>query len=370
MRVLISGASMAGPALAYWLLRGGHEVTVVERAARPREGGSPIDVRGPALAVAERMGLLADIRRVRTHTEGIAFVDAAGRRKAVMHPAAYAEGADDIELERGDLVNLLYDATKADAEYVFDDSIDTLTQDDGGVDVTFVRGAPRRFDHVVGADGMHSIVRRLTFGPESEFVRHLGYYTALVSVDPALGLENWGVMHNSPGKVAGVYRYHGKADAVFLFRSPPLSYDHHDLDQQKKLLTDAYAGERWQVPALLDAVDAADDLYFDSVSQILMPSWSHGRVALVGDAGFAASGLSGMGTTLALTGAELLADALGSGDLARYERAHRPLVLKAQASVSRGAGMLVPDTGAGIWRRNQFAKVLPLLMSARGLVRR
>jgi 2-polyprenyl-6-methoxyphenol hydroxylase-like FAD-dependent oxidoreductase len=368
MKVLISGASLAGPALAYWLTRAGHDVTVVERAARPREGGSPIDVRGPAVGVAERMGLLPAIRKARTHTEGIAFVDVRGRRRAHVDPGVFAEpGGQDIELERADLVTLLYDASKNDADYRFENSIATLEQDDGGVDVTFVRGGPERYDLVVGADGTHSTVRRLVFGEEAQFLRHMGLYGSILPADPALGKENWGLMYNSPGKIAGVYRYHGKADAVFMFRSPELSYDYHDLGQQKKLLIDAFAGEGWHVPALLDGVRAADDLYFDSVNQIHMPTWTSGRVALVGDAAYCASPLAGMGTTLAMVGAAVLADALAADELDRYEREHRPLVAKAQAGVSRGVGMLVPATKGAIWRRNQLMR---MVMTARRLFSR
>jgi 2-polyprenyl-6-methoxyphenol hydroxylase-like FAD-dependent oxidoreductase len=374
MRILISGASLAGPSLAFWLARAGHEVTVVERARRPRTGGSPIDVRGPAVDVAERMGLLPAIQRARVRTEGIECVDARGRRTASFPAAVYAEpGGRDVELERADLVDVLHGATKDDADYRFENSVTTLEQDADGVDVTFLHGRPERFDLVVGADGTHSIVRRLVFGEESQFLRHLGLYCSLVAVDPELGRENWGVMHNVPGKLAGVYRYHGKADAIFMFRSPELSYDYHDFDQQKKLLTDAYAGEGWQVPALLDAVRAAEDLYLDSVNQVRMPTWSRGRVTLVGDSGYCASPLSGMGTTLAMVGAAELADALAGGlegAFERYERAHRPLVAKAQASVSRRAGMLVPATSFALWRRNQLTKVMPLVMAARRMFRR
>jgi 2-polyprenyl-6-methoxyphenol hydroxylase-like FAD-dependent oxidoreductase len=317
------------------------------------------------------MGLLPAIKNAQVHTRGIECVNAAGKKVASFDAEVYAEtGGRDIELERADLVNLLYDATKNSTDYRFNDSIATLGQDEDGVDVTFVHGAPERFDMVVGTDGTHSIVRRLVFGEESRFLRHLGIYTAIVPVDPALGRENWGVVHNSPGKLAGVYSYGGKADAVFMFRSPELSYDYHDADQQKKLLTDAFAGEGWQVPVLLDAVRAADDPYFDSVSQIFMPSWSRGRVTLVGDSGYCASPLSGMGTTLAMVGATELADALADntdGAFARYEEAHRPLVAKAQASVSRSTGMMLPETNFAIWRRNQLTKVIPLLLAARRL---
>lgn len=370
MRVLISGASLAGPTLAYWLARDGHEVTVVERAPRPRQGGSPIDVRGPAIDVADRMGLLPAIREVQGRTRGIEYVNAAGRRVATIDPIAYAEpGSRDIELERADLVRLLHDASRDSADYRFENSIATLAQDPGGVDVTFARGRPERFDLVVGADGTHSTVRGLVLGEESRFLRHMGLYGSLVPADPALGKEDHGVMYNSPGRLAGVYKFRGRATAVFMFRSPLLAYDHHDLDQQKKLLTDAFAGEGWLVPTLLDTARAADDLYFDSVNQIHLPSWSRGRVALVGDAGYCASPLSGMGTTLAMVGAWELARALADGfpgAFARYEQAHRPLVAKAQASVSRGMGMLVPATNFAIWRRNQLTKVLPLLLRLRG----
>jgi 2-polyprenyl-6-methoxyphenol hydroxylase-like FAD-dependent oxidoreductase len=369
VKVLISGASLAGPTLAYWLTRAGHEVTVVERAPRPREGGSPIDIRGQAIDVADQMGLLPAIEEVRGHTRAVEYVNAAGRRMARIDPSAYAEpGGRDIELERADLVRLLHEASKNEADYRFETSIATLAQDPEGVDVTFTRGHPNRFDLVVGADGTHSTVRGLVFGEESRFLRHMGVYGSLVPTDPALGKENQGVMYNSPGKLAGVYKFRGKATAVFMFRSPLLAYDYHDLDQQKKLLTDAFADEGWQVPTLLETVRTADDLYFDSVNQIHLPTWSQGRVTLVGDAGYCASPLSGMGTTLAMVGAWQLATALTDGlpgALTRYEQTHRPLVAKAQASVPRGMSMLVPATNFAIWRRNQLTKLLPLLLRLR-----
>ncbi|MPZ80109.1 MAG: monooxygenase [Actinophytocola sp.] len=373
MKVLISGASIAGPTTAYWLTRAGHEVTVVERAARPREGGAPIDVRGEAVEVAERMGVLDRIRSVRTNTQGILYVDRSGRRSTRLYPGDFAENPGrDIELERADLVSILYDAAKDDAEYVFEDSIETLAEDSAGVDVTFARGGEARFDLVVGADGLHSVVRGLAFGPGG--THHLGMYVALVPVDPALGRADWGVMHNSPGRVAGVYSHRGSATGFFMFRSPELSYDYRDVDQQKKLLISEFAGEGWQVPRLLDAVRATDDFYFDSVSQVRMPSWTRGRVALVGDAGYCPALLSGMGTTLAMVGATALADALAAGDhraaFARYDLAHRPLVDHAQAGVMRSAAVLIPATRFGIWSRNQLTKLLPLAAAARRSTRR
>ncbi|HEV7653023.1 MAG TPA: FAD-dependent monooxygenase [Actinophytocola sp.] len=368
MRVLISGASIAGPVAAHRLARDGHEVTVVEQAPGLRPGGAPIDVRGPAIEVAERMGVLAELRSGRTDTQGVEYVDRAGKRVAAMRPRDFAEDPDDIEVERGDLLSVLYEASRNDAEYVFGDSIDTLSQDAGGVDVTFVSGAPRRFDLVVGADGLHSVVRRLAFGPGG--VRHLGLYVALVPVDPRLGRPDWGVMHNSPGRVAGVYSFHGQATGFFMFRSPELSYDRHDLDQQRKLLTDEFADEGWQVPELLDAVRTAEDLYFDSVSQVHLPSWVRGRVALVGDAGYCPALLSGMGTTLAMVGASELADAVAQGAPHRYDETHRPLVRHAQAGVGQSAAVQVPATRWGLWTRNRLTRLLPAAAAVRRLARR
>src|SRR5438067_612461 len=308
MDVLISGASIAGPTMAYWLTRQGIRVTVVERFATPRGGGGPIDLRGETVRLAERMGIMPAVDEVRVHTRGISFIDASGGQLAQFDPAV----PGDVELERDDLVRILHDVTKNDVEYVFQDSISTLTQDDSGVDVEFEHGAPRRFDLVIGADGLHSAVRRLTFGPEERFARNLGLYVSFLPVAPELGRENWGVLHQEPGRTAGVYSYRNKAAAIFVFRSPELVYHYRDVDQQKELLTNAFAGMGWQVPLLLAEMKATDDLYFDVVSQIHLPSWSTGRVALIGDAAYCPSFLTGMGTSLAMLGAATLADALAA----------------------------------------------------------
>jgi 2-polyprenyl-6-methoxyphenol hydroxylase-like FAD-dependent oxidoreductase len=370
MNVLICGASLAGPTLAYWLTRAGFDVTVVERATTPRRGGAPIDVRGAAIDVAKRMGILAKIRDARTHTRGIEFVHADGKRMAVADTDAFAKAVgEDVELERGALVDILFAATENDVEYRFDTAVDTLDQDGGGVDVTLTNGEQRRFDLVVGADGLHSTVRRLAFGEEARFVHHLGMYVATFGVDPALGRTDWGVLHNSPGKVAGVYSHHGAATAFFMFRSPPLAYDHRDADQQRKLLTSEFAGQGWRVPRLLDALPDADDFYFDSVSQVRMETWSAGRATLIGDAGYCPALLSGMGTTLAMVGADTLARALATTHLgpalAAYERAHRPLVQGSQRGVTLSAALLAPATRAAMWRRDQLLRLLPLVLTAR-----
>ncbi|GHO51467.1 FAD-dependent monooxygenase [Ktedonospora formicarum] len=351
LRVLISGASIAGLTLAYWLKRHRFNVTVVELAQGPRMGGSPIDVRGQALDVAEWMGILPQIQAAQIGTDGMTFVNASGEPVAQMDPNQFDEKVgEDVELRRDVLVNLLYDVTKENVEFLFQNTIQTLTQDAQGVDVTFADGQARRFDLIIGADGLHSAVRRLTFGEEARFVHHLGLYVALLEVDGEVsGQKNRVTFYRSPaGRTAGLSRYPDQDYAMFIFRAPRLSYDYHSVEEKKQLLIDAFADEAgWEVPNLLSAVKAAHDLYFDEVSQVRMPTWSQGRVALLGDAAHCAAFLSGMGSTLAMVGASVLADELASsrGDyqhaFAQYEKILRPIVEPTQARVPEAATMFV-----------------------------
>ncbi|MGW4246098.1 FAD-dependent monooxygenase [Nocardia sp. NPDC004722] len=315
LNVLISGTGIAGATLAYWLDRHGCAVTVVERAAEIREGGYKVDVRGAALDVVERMGLLADIRARSTDVRGGSVVTASGKRVASMDGDTFGGRVHgDAEITRGDLQRLLFQATADNVEYLFGDSIASIADADDGVKVTFDSGTSRTFDLVVGADGLHSNTRALAFGPEDGFVRDLGYYVSIFSVPNHLELDREELTYVGAGRTALTYSTAGDAGAkaMFLFSSAPLEYDPRDRAQQQQLLAAAYEGEGWEVPRLIAAMNDAPDFYFDSLSQVHMDRWSKGRVALVGDAAYCASPASGQGTSLALVGAYVLAGELAA----------------------------------------------------------
>jgi 2-polyprenyl-6-methoxyphenol hydroxylase-like FAD-dependent oxidoreductase len=370
--VLISGAGVAGPTLAYWLARHGYRPTVVERATGMRSSGSPVDVRGPAVEVAERMGLMPRLRAAGTRVEGMSFVNARGRRIGHVNSLALrrAAASREVELPRSDLAAILYEAGRDDAEYLFHDSISGLSQDQHGVDVTFERAVPRRFDLVIGADGLHSVVRGLAFGVDPDSVRHMGVYVATLPLHGAMEFGRDVVMYNTPGRLVAVHPSVGGGIAAFIFRSPAVpDFDYRDLAQHKRLVAAAYGGLSWRVPRLLDLVRTADDLFFDSVSAVRLPSWSRGRIAVVGDAASCVS-LFGDGSTLAMTGGFTLAEALGAAlaegrdghaeAFRRYEAAHRKLVEPKQRNVALAASLLVPATRPGIVARNLATRLWPL----------
>ncbi|WP_327585953.1 FAD-dependent monooxygenase [Nonomuraea sp. NBC_00507] len=369
--ILISGASIAGTTTAYWLHRHGFTVTVVERAPAIREGGYKIDIRGAALQVIERMGLMDAVRARSTDMRVATHYDAKGRPVATMDAALFGgRMGDDIEIMRGDLNELLYELTRDKVEYVFDDSI-TGIADDGTV--TFERAQPRAFDLVIGADGAHSNVRRLAFGEEERFARHLGHYISICTVPNTLGLDREEAVHAAPGRTANVYstRQDTGAKALFMWSSPPLAYDHRSVTEQKELLARAMEGTGWEVPGLLESVRDAKDFYFDSVGQIQMDRWSKGRAMLVGDAAYCASPASGQGTSLALVGAYVLAGELATGRGADgYERELRGFVAANQALAEANLkGMVIPSRLA-LWIQIKMIKLLPHLPGRDRMVER
>lgn len=381
--ILISGGSVAGPTLAYWLRRHGFRPTVVERAAGPRRGGQAIDVRGVALDVVARMGLLERVRAAGTSMRGMSYVDADGRSLVELTDLTLTgglTGGPDVELMRDDLVGLLHRAT-GDVDYLFDDSIAALHEEPDGVRVEFERAEARRFDLVIGADGTRSRVRALAFGPDSDHLHPLGppgrqTHLAIFSAPNVLGLDHWQTYHLAPHRMVGVYSARGNAECRVMlgFRGAPLGVHHRDQDGQRGAIAELFAGVGWRTPELLDLMWQAPDFYLDSMSQVRMPRWSRGRVALVGDAGYGPSPLSGQGTSLALVGAYVLA-----GELARaqggfveafegYQRLLADHVRANQALALSGA-----DRGSGrfaVWRGIQLLRLLRHLPGRRRLVER
>ncbi|MEM6107934.1 FAD-dependent monooxygenase [Mycobacterium sp. 050272] len=361
MRILVSGAGMAGLSAGINLGNAGHEVTIVERAQHLRVNGSPIDIRGESLAVAQQMGILDEIRaRQVDMTQRGCFVNGNGDRVAELPLTEINDTADDTEIPREDLAHVLRTGLGPSVALRFGESVTELRDDGRGVDVLFASGERARYDLVVGADGLHSATRRLIFGPERQYLRHLGFYVALANLPRYHVTGDPNPIYNFPGHMAGIVTYRDVALAVLEFRSSWIDYDYHDLDAQKRILTDEFGGHgRWQVPELLDAACRDPELYFDSVSQIDMPSWHRGRVVLVGDAAHCASPMSGRGTSLAITGTWLLAKALAENadDLdaafAQYERDQRPHVRYAQGTAGPGGDLLVPATQEAIDARNR-----------------
>lgn len=344
MKALISGASVGGPVLAYWLRRHGFETTLVERAPAPRRGGQAIDIRGAALDVVARMGVIDEIRALRTTMRGMSMVDRDGNEVMRSEEGTISGGrfdSPDIEIMRDDLTAVL--AGASGARYVYGDSIATLDQDTGGVDVTFESGGRARYDYVFGADGLHSNVRNLVFGPERPLLTHLGTYLSIFTADNFLGLDHWQTWF-SDGAAGGAVYSDRDTDVMRVnlgFGAEPIDYDHRDLDQQKRLVEEHCSGMGWEVARLIEAMWKADDFYFDAMAQVKMEHWTKGRVALVGDAGYCASPLSGQGTSLALVGAYVLAQELGRDPEAafdRYEQRMRPFIEQNQALAVENPG--------------------------------
>jgi 2-polyprenyl-6-methoxyphenol hydroxylase-like FAD-dependent oxidoreductase len=359
--VLISGAGIAGPALAFWLNKSGYLVTIVELADGIRPGGQTVDLRGAGGDVVERMGLIDQMRQRSLDQRGVAWINADGGRRADMPVTAFNGNGlvSKLEILRGDLVDVLDQATKDQTEYHFNTRIEDLNQNEDAVQATLSDGTTLSADLVVGCDGPHSAVRRLVFGPEEQFVKPLGGYNAWFTAPDTVGLGGWYLMYQAPGLNASMRPSHDPslAKAGLAFRSEPVAYDRRNIDEQRALLTMHFAGAGWQCDALLAAAEQADDFYFDAFGQVHMPTISRGRVTLAGDAGYCASPLSGMGTSLALVGAYVLAGELGRAGsldasgvqaaLQRDESVMRPYIERCQ-DLPHGIDGYLPKSASDI----------------------
>ncbi len=355
MRIAISGAGVAGPTLAYWLHRTGHEPTLIERAPHFRTGGYVIDFWGVGYRVAQRMGLEDEIRNAGYQVQSLRSVGTDGRTAASLTVDGFrrAAGGQLTSLARGDLASVIYAEIENDVETIFDDSITAVDQHPDGVRVNFARNETRDFDLVIGADGLHSTVRRLTLGPVPE--HYLGCMVAAGVVDGYRPRDELVyVTYSRPGRSVARFALHGDRTLfLFVFRSE-LNHDPGDPDARKALLWREYADAGWECKHILAALDDVDDLYFDVVSQVRLNRWSQGRAALIGDAAACVSLLAGEGTGLAMTAAYVLAGELAcaGGDHHRafeaYETRMRPLVEAKQASAAKLIPVFAPKTELGI----------------------
>lgn len=361
--VLVSGASFAGLATAYWMNRLGHAVTVVEVADGLKRGGTPVDIRDRTIDIVKRMGLFDAIRSRSLPARPTEFKDSADRTQAAspLQLSGDAEPADGYEIDRDVLLDLLFNAIDGKVDFIFGNSIDRLTETHDGVRVAFADGSDRLFSLVFGCDGNHSAIRKICFGPEAAFSHFMGLYFSICIVDKLIIEPNKTQIYNERGKSVMLNSYEDKTDIVLCFRSDSeMSYDHRDIAAQRRMILDQFSGAGWRVPELLKAVAQSDNFYFDKMSQIKMPSWTKGRVALVGDAAYCASPAAGMGGSLAIVGATALADAFQKypGDVAsafeEYNESLRPFIEEVQAqAVKFGLETFVPETEDAIRMRNK-----------------
>lgn len=383
--VLISGAGIAGPTLAYWLRAAGYEPTIVERAPRQRGGGYVIDFWGLGYEIAEYMGLSAAVQDVGYRMRELRLVDGRGRRIAGFGIGVFNEltGGRFVTIRRSDLSRLLFDRIKERTETIFGDEVEALREHADGVTVELQKGGTRHFDLVVGADGLHSQIRRLVFGAQERFETQLGY---VVAAFEARGYrprdENVYVMFNRPGRMLGrVALAEDRSLFLFVFAAggDPSPWP-ADMAAQKAMLRDQFdapdSNTAWECPRILAELEGASDLYFDRVSQIKMGTWSKGRIALIGDAAFCVSLMAGQGSALAMTSAYVLAGELAAASgqhetaFVRYEALLRGFIVGKQRGAERFAAAFAPRTGWGLFVRNQIVKTMTIPGAAKLIVGR
>lgn len=377
MRIIINGVGIAGPTLAYWLRRAGHEVLLVESAPGLRGGGYVIDFWGVGYTIAEKMGLIPRIMEQGYNVREVRFVDRRGRTRGGFSTAMFHRILDGrfTSLRRSDLAAAIHGVLGAEVETRFGDSVARIEEVPGAVRVGFDRGDSLLADLVIGADGLHSRVRRLVFGPEESVEVPLGYHVAAFELEGYRPRDDLVyISHGAPGRQISRFSMRDDKTLILLiFRDEyltdpgPLTTD----TERKAALTRAFAGIGWEWPAIESALADVEGLYFDRVSQIRMDRWTKGRVALIGDAAACVSLLAGEGTGLAMAEAYVLAGELGLcvGDpaaaLVRYEERMRPFLREKQVAAAGFASSFAPRTALGITFRNLVTRLfrLPLLGS-------
>ncbi len=361
--VLISGAGIAGPSLAYWLNKYGIQVTIVEKANGIRNAGYAVDFRGNAIKILDKMGILDEIKKKQTHTGDVSFVDKNGKR-LVNIPSIFLSG--ELEILRGDLGEILYELTKDTTTYLFGDAITAIQEKEKSVVVSFEKHKMQTFDLVIGADGTHSHVRSLVFGDETQFIKHLGYGISIFTIENYLNISYTGQFFATSGKLAAMYssRDNSEAKALLYFSIPKTFISGRDNINQKSVIEEIFAKEDWEVPNMISKMKSATDFYFDTIDQICMQKWSKGRIVLVGDAAYSPSPLSGMGTGLAVVGAYVLAKEIerSGDDLSKaftfYEQKMLPYVKSAQRIPRILGPLIIPQSQVIIFLRIILLRII------------
>ena len=358
---MISGAGIAGPTLAFWLKAAGFQPTLVERAPGLRTGGYVIDFWGLGYEIAERMGLASEINTIGYHVREMRIVNNLGKRVTGFGTKVFEQLTNGryVTVGRSDLSRVLFDKLQGKTEVIFDNEIADLQEQADCVQVRFKHGGRRQFNLVIGADGLHSNVRRLAFGPQHQFERHLGYVVAAFEVRGYRPRdEDIYLMYGQPGRMLGRFTLHDDRTLfLFVFAADDDALPAM-LEQQKAMLRETYRDGKWETPRILDKLEPTPQLYFDRVSQIKMESWSRGRIALVGDAAFCVSLLAGQGSALSMISAYVLASELAKAEghyevaFAKYEAFLRAYISKKQQAAERFAGVFAPKTQWGLSFRN------------------
>ncbi|MDB5155817.1 MAG: FAD-binding monooxygenase [Mucilaginibacter sp.] len=361
-KILVSGASIAGLSTAYWMNKLGYRVTVVEIANQPRTAGAAVDIKETAVDDVKRMGIFEQLKANRLNVEMIAFKNAddttAGSISLKNESNELPD--DEIEIERDKFMGIVYGGLKNDVEFMFNNSITALNETEDHIQAIFKNGAQRAFDLVIGCDGLHSGVRKIWFGHETEYTHFLEAYFSLTIVNKLLVKQKTMHLYGEPNKAIMLNAYKNKTDIIFCFNSEKeIPYDYRDTNEQRKIIAEQFAGLNWRTAELLEEVQHADNFYFDKFCQVKMPSWTKGRVALVGDAGYCASPAAGMGASLSVIGATALADALqkhnGDFELAfrDYNKDLRPFIEEVQATAEFNVREnFIPRTEEAIRKRN------------------
>ena len=377
MKILISGAGIAGPTLAYWLAHYGFDPTIVEKSPQLRTGGYVIDFWGAGYDIADRMGLIPELLQKGYRAQEARAVNTRGKEIASFPMKSFARALQDryFNLAHGDLAAAIYCKVASKVETIFGDAVRAVEQSENAVRVSFEKSPPREFDLVIGADGLHSRVREIVFGPEQRFENYLGYKAAAFGVDGYRPRDELVyVMHTEVGQQISRFAMHDDRTMFLLTFADASPEIPASLEGQKALLKARFVDTGWEWPKIMETLDSVSELYFDRVSQIRMdPSrglWTQGRVSLIGDAAFCLSLLAGQGAALAMVSAYIVAGELhrANGDyrpaFARYQELFAPFIEMKQKAALRLAGFFAPKSKLALFARNQIMNLMRLPFAA------